>query len=125
MTPPNTPILSETSPRQKVLPLEPGDRLTRAEFERRYAAMPLVKKAELIEGVVYMPSPVRVQRHGHPHLHLGTWLGVYESGTPGVLAPTILQHDSISSTNRNRTCYYSSSLNAAVRRGSPLTITSK
>ena len=29
MTPPNTPILSETSPRQKVLPLEPGDHLTR------------------------------------------------------------------------------------------------
>ncbi len=43
--------------------LEPGDRLTRAEFERRYAAMPHVKKAELIEGVVYVPSPVRYD-HG-------------------------------------------------------------
>ena len=29
------------------------------EFERRYEAMPEVKKAELIEGEVYMPSPVR------------------------------------------------------------------
>ena len=38
--------------------LRAGDRLTRAEFERRYAAMPHVKKAELIEGVVYMPSSV-------------------------------------------------------------------
>ena len=38
--------------------LENGDRLTRAEFERRYEAMPNLKKAELIEGVVYMPSPV-------------------------------------------------------------------
>ncbi len=37
--------------------LENGDRLTRAEFERRYATMSDVKKAELIEGVVYMSSP--------------------------------------------------------------------
>ena len=43
-----------------VPPLEPGDRLTRDEFERRYQAMPALGKAELIEGVVYMPSPVRV-----------------------------------------------------------------
>ena len=34
-------------------PLESGDRLIRAEFERRYQAMPHVKKAELIEGVVF------------------------------------------------------------------------
>ena len=39
-------------------PLENGDRLTRCEFERRYSAMLEVKKAELIERVVYMPSPV-------------------------------------------------------------------
>ena len=48
-------------------PLENGDRLTRDEFERRYDAMPHVKKAELIEGEVYMPSPVRHSQHGHPH----------------------------------------------------------
>ncbi len=65
-------------------PLEPGDRLTRAEFERRYEAMPQLKKAELIEGVVYMPSPARFQRHGRPNAHLITWLGLYESATPGV-----------------------------------------
>jgi Uma2 family endonuclease len=65
-------------------PLENGDRLTRVEFERRYEAMPRVKKAELIEGVVHMPSPVRFQRHGLPHYHLITWLGQYDAGTPGV-----------------------------------------
>ena len=48
-------------------------------------AMPNLKKAELIEGVVYMPSPVRVRRHGRPHVHLVTWLGNYESATPGVI----------------------------------------
>jgi Uma2 family endonuclease len=64
-------------------PLQNGDRLTRAEFERRYAAMPNVTKAELIEGVVYMPSPVSEQ-HGSPHFDLITWLGVYRWGTPGV-----------------------------------------
>ena len=48
-------------------PLENGDRLTRDEFERRYDAMPDLKKAELIEGEVYMPSPVRHGRHGRPH----------------------------------------------------------
>jgi Uma2 family endonuclease len=70
---------------KEVPPLEPGDRLTRDEFERRYEAMPNVKKAELIEGIVYMPSPVRLQRHAHPHFRLITWLGFFEANTPGVL----------------------------------------
>lgn len=67
-------------------PLENGDSLTRAEFERRYHAMPNLKKAELIEGEVYMPSPVRFWRHGHPHTRLVTWLGTYETDTAGVAA---------------------------------------
>jgi Uma2 family endonuclease len=67
-------------------PLENGDRLTRAEFERRYDAMPALKKAELIEGEVYMPSPVRHKRHGHPHTRLVAWLANYETDTPGVEA---------------------------------------
>jgi Uma2 family endonuclease len=58
--------------------------LTREEFERRYQALPQLKKAELIEGVVYMPSPVRHRRHSRPHFHLITWLGTYEAATPGV-----------------------------------------
>src|SRR5262249_9428327 len=65
-------------------PLETGDRLSREEFERRYEAMPHLKKAELIEGVVYVPSPVRLRRHGKPNRHLSTWMGVYEAATPGV-----------------------------------------
>ena len=67
-----------------VPPLEPGDHLTRDEFERRYDAMPGLKKAELIEGVVFLPSPVRVDQHGSPHADLITWLGVYRAATPGV-----------------------------------------
>jgi Uma2 family endonuclease len=65
--------------------LEPGDRLSRAEFRRRYEAKPSLKKAELIEGVVYMPSPVRIRRHGRPHAHFIYWLVSYEATTPGVI----------------------------------------
>jgi Uma2 family endonuclease len=64
--------------------LENGDRLTRAEFERRYEAMPHLKKAELVEGVVYVPSPVRHRQHGSPHAHLIGWLFQYTAHTPGV-----------------------------------------
>jgi Uma2 family endonuclease len=63
--------------------LESGDRLTRAEFHRRYCAHPEIKKAELVEGVVYVGSPVR-QIHGGPHAHVMTWLGVYEAQRPGL-----------------------------------------
>lgn len=65
-------------------PLNAGDRLTRAEFERRYSAYPELKKAELIEGVVYMPSPVRYQQHGQPHFALIGWMSVYAVSTPNV-----------------------------------------
>ncbi len=65
-------------------PLENGDRLTRLEFERRYVAMPSLKKAELIEGVVYVPSPVRVKNHGTPHGQIMGWVGVYCAATPGI-----------------------------------------
>lgn len=64
-------------------PLEPGDRLSRSEFERRYAMMPSLKKAELIEGVVYMPSPVH-HSHSQAHSNVITWLGIYRSRTPGL-----------------------------------------
>lgn len=63
--------------------LEGGDWLTRPEFERRYQAMPHIKKAELIEGVVYMPSPVRFS-HGKPHSQMIGWLTTYWAATPGV-----------------------------------------
>lgn len=73
-------------------PLQSGDRLTRPEFERRYAASPHIKKAELIEGIVYVASPLRHEQHGKPHSRVMTWLGVYQAMTIGVDlsdAPTV------------------------------------
>jgi len=68
-----------------ILPLENGDRLSRFEFERRYEAMPHLKKAELIEGAVYMASPLRIKSHGEPHSLLITWLGTYKAFTPSTV----------------------------------------
>jgi len=68
----------------RIPPLESGDRLTRHEFERRYTAMPHIKKAELIEGVVYVASPLRFRSHGQPHGNMNIWLGNYKVSTPGV-----------------------------------------
>jgi Uma2 family endonuclease len=79
----STPSASSSSlPECGIPPLENGDHLTRAEFERRFGAMPGLKKAELIEGVVFMPSPVK-RRHGRPHGVLSVWLGTYFLQTPG------------------------------------------
>ncbi|MBD2777553.1 Uma2 family endonuclease [Iningainema tapete] len=47
-------------------------------------AMPQIKKAELIEGIVYVAYQVRSRSHGKPHGRLMTWLGVYEAATSGV-----------------------------------------
>ncbi|MGB3296067.1 MAG: Uma2 family endonuclease [Phormidesmis sp.] len=77
-------VTTASNAKATILPLESGDRLTRHEFEIRYAAMPHLKKAELIEGVVYLTSPVRVQ-HGQPHSDIITWLGTYGALTPGVM----------------------------------------
>lgn len=77
-----SPKTKQARPRQ-LPPLHNGDHLTRAEFERRYAAQPHVKHAELIEGVVYMPSPVSIQ-HGKTHANIMVWLGLYRSQTSGL-----------------------------------------
>ncbi|KKD37894.1 Uma2 family endonuclease [Limnoraphis robusta] len=73
-----------TTPTLTTPPLESGDSLTRAEFERRYRAMSDIKKAELIEGVVYMASPLRYRNHGQPHAQIMGWLLTYVANTPGV-----------------------------------------
>jgi Uma2 family endonuclease len=87
VTPSTQPAESSAAQDDRAIPpLENGDRLTRAEFVRRYDAMPELKKAELVEGEVYIPSPVRHGRHSHPHTRLVTWLGNYETDTPGVEA---------------------------------------
>lgn len=66
-------------------PLHSGDRLSRPEFERRYQAHPEIKKAELVEGVVYVSSPNHAEQHADPHFVVITWLGVYCAATPGVV----------------------------------------
>ena len=66
-------------------PLNAGDRLSRAEFERRYQAHLEINKAELIEGVVHMPSPVHFTLHSQPHGDIVGWLAYYRAATPGVV----------------------------------------
>jgi hypothetical protein len=65
--------------------LAAGDKLTREEFLRRWEAEPRIKMAELIRGLVYMPSGVSV-RHGDMDGRVGTWLGVYSAATPGTVS---------------------------------------
>ncbi len=87
-----SPQTQSNSPQEHLPPLASGDRLTRPEFERRYAAAPHIKKAELIEGIVYVASPLRHEQHGKPHSRVMTWLGVYQAMTPGVdlsVEPTV------------------------------------
>ncbi|MEA5565917.1 Uma2 family endonuclease [Anabaena sp. UHCC 0399] len=84
----------KTPPKHRTIPLlENGDKLTRYEFERRYNAMSNLRKAELIEGIVYiMPAALRFRSHGQPHGWILTWLGTYEAATPGValgVEPTV------------------------------------
>ena len=81
--PADSPTRALAVPIAPVTPLENGDRLPRCEFERRYLASPDIKKAELIEGVVHMPSPVRAT-HAEKHGDLLAWLRVYSASTPGV-----------------------------------------
>jgi len=91
-------VLNQPSPARRerparIPPLENGARLSAAEFLRRYEAMPEIKKAELINGIVYMGSPVRTDQHGKPDALIQTWLGTYAIATPG------LEH-AINSTTR-------------------------
>lgn len=64
--------------------LDSGARMTRFEFERRYEASPPWLRAELIEGVVYVASPVSLP-HGDEHFRLVTWLGAYTARHPDVV----------------------------------------
>ena len=76
--------------------LENGDRLNRDEFECRYTASN-IKKAELVEGIVHVASPLRYTPHGKPHSHIITWLGTYQAAIAGLevgIEPTVrLDHD--------------------------------
>ena len=63
-------------------PLAAGEKLSREEFLRRWEALPQLKFAELIEGVVYVPSPV-TSSHCFEHFDVTHWLGHYALHTPG------------------------------------------
>ena len=67
---------------EQIPPLVAGDKLTAKEFLRRYENMPQMKLAELIGGVVYMPSPVSVE-HADMDTLVSGWLAYYAAFTPG------------------------------------------
>lgn len=73
--------------KKRIPPLENGDRLSSDEFVRRYSAMPPHVKAELIEGVVYIASPVSAF-HGNPLVDIIGWLYTYRVATPGIDSAT-------------------------------------
>lgn len=67
----------------RIPPLEAGDHLDQPTFHARYEAMPKGIRAELVGGVVIMPSPLKVP-HAGDHGRVTTWLGLYRDATPGV-----------------------------------------
>ena len=73
--------MATTSKLETIPDLNDGARLNSVEFERRYVASTHVRKAELIEGVVHVASPVSAT-HGKPHAALTQWLGFYQMRTP-------------------------------------------
>jgi Uma2 family endonuclease len=65
--------------------LHSGDKMTREEFHRAYEEMPEDFQAELIGGIVYVASPLKLP-HGTFHLTLGSAFHSYRVHTPGVIA---------------------------------------
>jgi Uma2 family endonuclease len=76
------PSPSTTLHGQHLPPLEAGDHLDQATFHARYAAMPPDFRAELIGGVVFVPSPLRSE-HAESHALIMGWLTYYWGATPG------------------------------------------
>jgi Uma2 family endonuclease len=66
-------------------PLQAGDVLPREEFLRRWENMPRLARAELIGGVVYLPSPLS-RKHGTMENNVAGWVAVYRAATPGTEA---------------------------------------
>src|SRR5438067_1236044 len=64
--------------------LESGDHLSREEFHRRYCERPDIRKAELIQGVVYVASPVRYTFHSRQQRLILHWLSEYVLRHPGL-----------------------------------------
>lgn len=59
-----------------------GQRMNVAEFLSRWEDLPDLKNAELIDGVVYVPSPVSLD-HGSRDAQIIWWLSQYAYATPG------------------------------------------
>src|SRR5436305_9713094 len=70
---------------RRIPPLADGERLSREEFLRRWEAIPHLKRAELLGGVVHMPSPLSTP-HGEFDLTVSGWLFTYKAATPGCRA---------------------------------------
>jgi Uma2 family endonuclease len=71
-------------PEPRILPpLEAGQRLDQPTFHERYEAMPPATRAELIGGIVHMPSPLR-DDHGETSFTAAAWLGHYKRFTRGI-----------------------------------------
>lgn len=76
--------LTPTSPHRTTPPLQSGDRLSQPEFHRRYELEPDLKHVELIEGVVFLASPIRVDQHAEPHMNIMHWLSAHRLTHPEV-----------------------------------------
>ncbi len=80
---PIVPVTPRSPGTRQIPPLEAGDHLDQKTFHERYTAMPENFRAELIEGMVIVPSPLRLP-HGRSHVTFNTWLGTYLAATPGI-----------------------------------------
>jgi len=77
-------MATDTLPLPRTIPLlRDGDRMERDEFERRWNAMPELRVAELVEGVVHLAAALSAD-HGSPHFDLIGWLAMYRMQTRGV-----------------------------------------
>ncbi len=80
-----TPQHVGSAPVKRQIPfLENGDCLDAEEFLRRWDAMPELKQAELINGVVFMNAAQRYTVHGNPAGRMNAWLVFYLTNTSGV-----------------------------------------
>src|SRR5262245_1750559 len=74
--------MTPTTSAEALPPLEEGETLDQPTFHARYEAMPPGTRAELVEGVVRMPSPMSLE-HGLAVDGVTYWLTSYRMTTPG------------------------------------------
>ena len=96
-------------------PLVAGQRLDSVTFHERYERMPPNTRAELIGGVVYMPSPLSLA-HGDVNAPIVTWLSITKGGRPASGRRSIRRPGWTTWGSRNPTARSGSSPNAAAGR---------